>query len=704
MPGPPSNPVRAVVILLATGVVSAVVALAAIGIAVAKVATTRRVQDAAAADISRLEAVIDRDLEKRSSFVLTPDAESASDAPAETGSVTSVLDTIAGLQNDPPAKAAAARISAVLREADGVAANVAELRQRQREHASTFVAAVATTDAAVLALRECISRAEGRQRIREAGLSRSFRDGKGGDRPDSETLQILDSHDLTHKLHSLAVEVFELALLCERLRSAAHIDELAGTRDNGFLPSLVRFARSAEAIEADAPGATAALGAVRAAIFGAAMRLDQDHQTIVESSEGLFSSRRDVLADQIADLRLRARHAELLSDLRHCGASAAHTLSLQVQAMSRANDISLLRTWLVMAALSIASMGSFVGLGVRVARTTRAQFAAIQAANQTLEANERALKSANGQLELAATERAALHDQLLVASRQAGMAEVATGVLHNVGNVLNSVNVSASVMTKKLRASEVANLVRAGDLIHEHLADLPAFLSVNDRGKHLPGFLIQVSKCLADEQQAMLRELASVTDGIEHIKQVVRMQQTHAKHTNVIESVAPAELMDAALQMQQESLARHEMNVRRQFESLPPMPFDKHQVLQILVNLITNAKHAMRGLTDKGLTVAVRMSPHGEPRSVCFEVTDSGVGIPAENLDRIFAHGFTTRKDGHGFGLHSAANAARAMGGSLTASSPGPGKGATFRLVLPVAEPPPVSQAAAQAQTALQPL
>jgi signal transduction histidine kinase len=71
---------------------------------------------------------------------------------------------------------------------------------------------------------------------------------------------------------------------------------------------------------------------------------------------------------------------------------------------------------------------------------------------------------------------------------------------------------------------------------------------------------------------------------------------------------------------------------------------------------------------------------------VSIIVRDNGIGIPPENLIKIFNHGFTTKRDGHGFGLHSGANAAKEMGGSLTAESNGPGLGATFTLELPVAK------------------
>ena len=119
---------------------------------------------------------------------------------------------------------------------------------------------------------------------------------------------------------------------------------------------------------------------------------------------------------------------------------------------------------------------------------------------------------------------------------------------------------------------------------------------------------------------------------------------------------------------------------------MPVISMDKHKVLQILVNLIRNAKYAMDATArrDKRLTVSIRLNPEN---FVELSVTDNGIGISRDNLTRIFSHGFTTKRDGHGFGLHSGAIAAREMGGRLYARSDGANQGATFILELPLSAP-----------------
>ena len=296
----------------------------------------------------------------------------------------------------------------------------------------------------------------------------------------------------------------------------------------------------------------------------------------------------------------------------------------------------------------------------------------------------------------AKAEVARLHKELVDASRQAGMAEVATGVLHNVGNVLNSVNVSATLVCDMVGKSEVASLGKVTQLLQEHREDLGSFITTHPKGKLLPNFLANLSEQLARENAQTLKELQLLVKNIEHIKEVVAMQQSYARLSGVVEDLPPAEMVEDALQINLSALTRHSIRIIKEFQEVPKVAVDKHKVLQILINLMRNAKHAMDAATVKEKCLRIRIVANG-PDRVQVTVRDNGVGIKPENLARIFAHGFTTKRDGHGFGLHSGALAAREMGGSLSAHSDGPGTGATFTLELPVARPrrnTPCSEAA----------
>jgi PAS domain S-box-containing protein len=285
---------------------------------------------------------------------------------------------------------------------------------------------------------------------------------------------------------------------------------------------------------------------------------------------------------------------------------------------------------------------------------------------------------------LAAEKLDKLNRQLVETSRHAGMAEVATGVLHNVGNVLNSVNVSTTIIREKLRGSEVASLVKLAALLQEHAADSDAFLTADPKGKLVPRFIIQLAEHLAGEHDLLQQEHEQLARNIEHIKEIVAMQQNYARVSGVLELVSLANLVDDALRINMAGFSRHGVKVIRQYAEVPPAMTDQHKILQILVNLVHNAKYALdeAGDREKRLTVSIGMN--GNER-LQVTVSDNGVGIPPENLTRIFSHGFSTRKGGHGFGLHSGANAAKEMGGSLTAQSDGLGKGSSFTLELPIA-------------------
>jgi signal transduction histidine kinase len=285
--------------------------------------------------------------------------------------------------------------------------------------------------------------------------------------------------------------------------------------------------------------------------------------------------------------------------------------------------------------------------------------------------------------ELREQARQLLHAQsrLLAEARRAGMAQIATNVLHNVGNVLTSVNVAAHVVADRVRDTRAVRVADIASLLEKLLATESSSPEDQERMRMLPGYVRELATALSTEREELLAELQRLGASVEHIKNVVAMQQSYAGASGIVEHARVTQLVDDALRLQEDALARGGVVVTRNYCDPRPMSLDRTRTMQILVNLIENARHAMENAHgERRLAVAVRDG--GEWIDV--DVADGGCGIAREHLAKIFSHGFTTKPQGHGFGLHSCALAAREMGGELSVHSDGPGAGATFTLRLPV--------------------
>ncbi|MEP3480481.1 MAG: PAS domain-containing protein [Fuerstiella sp.] len=279
-------------------------------------------------------------------------------------------------------------------------------------------------------------------------------------------------------------------------------------------------------------------------------------------------------------------------------------------------------------------------------------------------------------------ERERLNKELRTAARFAGRAEVATGVLHNVGNVLNSVNVSVTLLKEKLVGNTVSQLAKGVDIMKDHEDDMASFLTTDPRGRHFPKFLAQVSDALLKERQAKINEVDCLVSNVEHIREIVTAQQSSASRQRMIEPIDIKDLIDSAIKLNDSSLVRHDISIVTQIDELPMPRSEHHELLQILVNLIKNAKEACEDCDSRIVTVSARQ----EADSICIDVSDSGIGIEASRLGNLFQHGFTTKAGGHGFGLHASAITATELGGSLSANSDGVGCGATFTLRVPLTQ------------------
>jgi Na+/proline symporter/signal transduction histidine kinase len=308
----------------------------------------------------------------------------------------------------------------------------------------------------------------------------------------------------------------------------------------------------------------------------------------------------------------------------------------------------------------------------------------VQQRTRELTVANAALRTEVVEREKAQAEVLGMSERLADAAHRAGKAEVATNVLHNVGNVLNSVLVSVRVAIDQVKGSRVVNVGRVAELLQTHAPNLGHFLSEDPQGQRLPTYLRNLAEHLRSERLELLTELEGVGKKADHIKHIVAVQQEFAGVSGFSQATNVAALIDDAIRIN--TLDRCGTQIVREFAPLPRVSIDKHKVLQILINLLSNAKYAVNHEgVGPGQRISVRLE---RPRSdrLIIAVTDTGMGIAPEDRERLFQHGFTTRKEGHGFGLHAAITAAREMGGSLTADSAGRGQGATFTLEIPCSD------------------
>ncbi|QDT04963.1 Sensor protein ZraS [Rubripirellula lacrimiformis] len=299
------------------------------------------------------------------------------------------------------------------------------------------------------------------------------------------------------------------------------------------------------------------------------------------------------------------------------------------------------------------------------------------------------LTQANVQLTSEIAERARaqreieeLHHQLVDTARRAGMADVATGVLHNVGNILNSVNVSAGLLSDRLAKPPVEKLNRSIELLRLIQTDMDDSGVGEVRPGKLAVYLDSVVGGCTRQAIDVDRELNRLVSNIDHIKKVVASQQSMAKSAGLVLEQSMSSLFEEALQLHDAGLSRHNIRVEAEFEEHPKLLSDKHRILQVLVNLVANAKQAMIGTAKDKRVLRLKVRDI-DGVSVRATVQDTGHGISPENLSQVFSYGFTTKVDGHGFGLHASALAAYELGGTLNVESEGEGLGATFCLELP---------------------
>lgn len=315
---------------------------------------------------------------------------------------------------------------------------------------------------------------------------------------------------------------------------------------------------------------------------------------------------------------------------------------------------------------------------------------------QQLQHNDHTIRDLNTNLERKVTERTRqlertvnelqkTQTQLTDVAHHAGMAEIATGVLHNVGNVLNSVNMSATTLSSRLRSSRLNHLKRLTDRLTQDNEELRNLVDSHGRGEKLREYMGKLSARLMGEREDLLKEVEFLTEKVEHIRSIINSQQNYARRVPFREQVELATLVRDILEMHGPSFTKHGIRVACDFADVSPAHLEKSKLVQVLDNLIKNAAESMADARCVNRVLTIRIEPYG-PDTARIVVSDCGQGIAPENLEMIFTYGFTTKPKGNGFGLHSAALAISSIGGTIQVHSDGLGTGAKFTVELPLGD------------------
>lgn len=299
--------------------------------------------------------------------------------------------------------------------------------------------------------------------------------------------------------------------------------------------------------------------------------------------------------------------------------------------------------------------------------------------------HEAKLKEYQQQLELLVSERTnqlkEVQDQLTEKAHKAGVAEIAAGTLHNVGNLLNSIKTSASSIDTVLEHSDLTGFLKANELLRDNMDRLAEFISDDGKGRKLMQYYLKLEESLVEETQSIKREVKRLHEKIDVISDVITAQQSYAGLGTSTEAYSLELIIEDALTLESGLIDRYGINIIKQYQQIPPVLIQKTKLIHVLINLINNARDAMLDLPKEKRVLTIIIEP--SDGMALLKIKDSGKGIPKEQLGKIFTHGFTTKKGGHGFGLHSSAGFISEMDGNIRVESDGAGKGATFIVELP---------------------
>lgn len=279
-------------------------------------------------------------------------------------------------------------------------------------------------------------------------------------------------------------------------------------------------------------------------------------------------------------------------------------------------------------------------------------------------------------------------DKLVEYARAQGMAEVTTGILHDIGNILNNIGMIRFRGSKILTESSLTTAVKINEMLSEQ-EDVEKFLNEDSKGKKVLSNLPTIFKGVAADQEELNEQMGKLEKSVKLMTKIIERQQNYAKsqysfHKPKTELLDINKIITDSIELNKLSFDKYDIEIMTDLSELPQVECIYHEIYNIIANIMKNAKEAYMSKDFVGDRKTLEISSKLDDKSVRIEIKDNAIGIAKDNLEKVFEKGFSDKEDGHGFGLHTCRKSVRSLGGELWAESEGVGKGTTFVITLPI--------------------
>jgi DNA-binding LacI/PurR family transcriptional regulator/signal transduction histidine kinase len=271
------------------------------------------------------------------------------------------------------------------------------------------------------------------------------------------------------------------------------------------------------------------------------------------------------------------------------------------------------------------------------------------------------------------------YKKLVEHAQREGMADIAADILHNIGNILNSISVSAHMMENSVKSAPFDDLLRANRLLEANMERLEDFIRNDRKGKILMRFYLKLGESMEKLREQLIYNANRLSTKLNSINEIIAAQQNYAGVASQPEELSIAAILEDALKVHAASLDKYRITVERDYRANPRLVVQRAKLFYIFVNLINNARDSMTEtpLNERRLSISI----YEDGSESCVRISDTGRGIAEGAIDKVFDYGYSVKDERRGFGLHSSSSYMAEMGGVILAESAGIGKGQAFTVV-----------------------